>query len=786
MSSHDDVSARALRDVSSRVDAALSARRRQPSSGGSVASQLSVGSYVAVRPVPTHVAAGRLATSRGTLASSRLQGRRAPPMTAAAGLIGGGLGGGSQTPVALRAAVSTAGKSPATMYSRATEVAVVGDWSRTCCCLLGDRFCIMTNVDGKNSCGNTHKGEKFHPAGALVETYFVPAKPVKNKKVAFCSPSIEVGRITPSMRNEFTIRTPSKQWETLILSAEEAWQAMQAALSDDNDSHSIDSGASGDISYLLDVTDYSPPEAIEIPDAVFRPDEDDIEDNMSEALLSTREALNTAVGKIQELAASLPQVGNSTAEYIRPVLNSIIEKINQHSDSIVELYADAAELTSVNQEVALASGPDEEQAEVIQDLQDTVAKLVSEVYGLEGSRATKVEVANAVVDSAIVIGDNIAGIAARLATIEITPAHGTAPSARSGLHLNTMLIDDDGADMMTLRDLAFKLTTLENQMKTMQESFESEGGVVFGTHRFASEEALMRLIMKLHPKGDGLAAFSDASSIFCHDKELSSSSDPHKMLSKLGVNSAVDRNYILSFDQRYPPKYAGTAKSLEAGDKLDVLKSIARWRGVSASDGERQKIQTTLRSCKKNVIKYADDQIPVGELREMARDMASASIDFHDKLHAHFEDEITKLTQLDIPDAEALELVTEQFTLVFDSLFECRQAVMSYTGEGGDKVPHMVRCLWITLNTHMKMEAFFKNGLKFDPIISASFIRFLTKQTGSNVAAGVGGKLKALETKMRKEIKETETAALIPGKKALNKLDQMFAKNPTLVKPRDS
>ena len=59
----------------------------------------------------------------------------------------------------------------------------------------------------------------------------------------------------------------------------------------------------------------------------------------------------------------------------------------------------------------------------------------------------------------------------------------------------------------------------------------------------------------------------------------------------------------------------------------------------------------------------------------------------------------------------------------------------------------MVRCLWITLNTHKKMEAFIKNGLKFDLLILASFIRFLTKQTGSNVAAGVGGKLRALEVK---------------------------------------
>ena len=170
----------------------------------------------------------------------------------------------------------------------------------------------------------------------------------------------------------------------------------------------------------------------------------------------------------------------------------------------------------------------------------------------------------------------------------------------------------------------------------------------------------------------------------------------------------------------------------------------------------------------------------------MARDMASASSDFHDKLHAHFEDEITKLTQLDIPENKALELVTEQFSLIFDALFECRQAVLAYTGQAEDKVTHMVRCLWITLNTHMKMEVFIKNGLKFDPIISASFIRFLTKQTGSNVAAGVDGKLKALEIKMRKEIKEAETAALIPGKKVLNKFDNLFQKNPTLIKPRES
>ena len=94
----------------------------------------------------------------------------------------------------------------------------------------------------------------------------------------------------------------------------------------------------------------------------------------------------------------------------------------------------------------------------------------------------------------------------------------------------------------------------------------------------------------------------------------------------------------------------------------------------------------------------------------------------------------------------------------------------------------MVRCLWITLNTHMCMEAFIKHGLKFSPIIPALFICFLVKQMGSNVAAGTGGKLKALEAKLIEHIKEVEIAGVLPGKKALNKPDVLFAKNPYLNK----
>ena len=108
--------------------------------------------------------------------------------------------------------------------------------------------------------------------------------------------------------------------------------------------------------------------------------------------------------------------------------------------------------------------------------------------------------------------------------------------------------------MMGIGDLLFKCTTLENEIEVMCVEIRAQGGIVFGTHRFASEDAPMSLIMKLNLMESGLAAFSDASSSFCHDKELGMLTDRQKMLSRLGVTSGVDRNYMLSFGQRYPQK----------------------------------------------------------------------------------------------------------------------------------------------------------------------------------------------------------------------------------------
>ena len=128
----------------------------------------------------------------------------------------------------------------------------------------------------------------------------------------------------------------------------------------------------------------------------------------------------------------------------------------------------------------------------------------------------------------------------------------------------------------------------------MQASIRAQGGVVFGIHQFPSEEALTSLVMKTHPKGTGLAAFCDASSLFCHDNEIGHASDPHNMLSRMVVTSEIDRNYRLSFKQGYPPGYLVSARSIESGDKLFILALVAKWRVVSNTYGKRQHIVKNL------------------------------------------------------------------------------------------------------------------------------------------------------------------------------------------------
>ena len=67
----------------------------------------------------------------------------------------------------------------------------------------------------------------------------------------------------------------------------------------------------------------------------------------------------------------------------------------------------------------------------------------------------------------------------------------------------------------------------------------------------------------------------------------------------------------------------------------------------------------------------------------------------------------------------------------------------------GAKVEYMVRCIWLTLQVHLSMDKFVRDGLKYNSAILAVFVRFLTKQTGSNVGLGFSGLISKLEERVK-------------------------------------
>ena len=67
--------------------------------------------------------------------------------------------------------------------------------------------------------------------------YHVPAKPVKNKKMTVFLSCITETHIAANLLTKFRLKKSSKQWETLILSAEETWEAVHAAQRKGNESH---------------------------------------------------------------------------------------------------------------------------------------------------------------------------------------------------------------------------------------------------------------------------------------------------------------------------------------------------------------------------------------------------------------------------------------------------------------------------------------------------------------------------------------------------------------------
>ncbi len=204
-----------------------------------------------------------------------------------------------------------------------------------------------------------------------------------------------------------------------------------------------------------------------------------------------------------------------------------------------------------------------------------------------------------------------------------------------------------------------------------------------------------------------------------------------------------------------------------------VIRAFAtadKWLGSGGMDGRRVEIKHSAETARDCVCTGVKDRLSAGgKLAQLATHMLEHTQSWIQTVHKHLDSELTKLTQMGIPAEESLILLLEEIILVLDCFYTIWRKRMDFMVKGA-WVEYMIWCIWLAMQVHMAKDKFIKDGMRYNPAISAAFVRFLTKQMGSNVGAGVGSQLSKLEDWVKlagdtgkEAIKEAKEATKCPS-----------------------
>jgi hypothetical protein len=222
-----------------------------------------------------------------------------------------------------------------------------------------------------------------------------------------------------------------------------------------------------------------------------------------------------------------------------------------------------------------------------------------------------------------------------------------------------------------------------------------------------------------------------------------------KAMEESGTLLVTNRKVVASYNLQYLFWHA-EGKQVVTGKVLAAFVSAKKWSGTGGMDGCRVEIELSADTAADAVCTMIVDRLPAGsQLAQLAQMMLEHTQRWLLMVHKHLDAELTKLTQMNILEEEALILLSEEVIIMFDRFYAIRRKRMDFVVKG-NRVEYMVRCIWILLQVHMAMDDFIKDGLKYNLAISAAFIRFLTKHMGGNVSAGVGSQIQVLKDEIKK------------------------------------
>jgi hypothetical protein len=232
-----------------------------------------------------------------------------------------------------------------------------------------------------------------------------------------------------------------------------------------------------------------------------------------------------------------------------------------------------------------------------------------------------------------------------------------------------------------------------------------------------------------------------------------------------------------------------------AGKTLQAFATTEKLQGSGGTDGRRVEMELSLNTAAAGVRTAVEDKLPEGSLLDqLALKLLDHTLSWFSTVVKHLDAEFTRLTQVHISEEETLILLSEKVIIMFDCFHAIRRKRMNFM-VNGSHVEYMVRCIWISMQVHMTMEEFTANGMKYNPSLLAACMRFLTKVTGGNAAAGVAGSVAWIDSKLNnlentlKEVRKEAAAATVRATTANNvakdvkgKLTKLYQANTLLKK----
>jgi hypothetical protein len=177
-----------------------------------------------------------------------------------------------------------------------------------------------------------------------------------------------------------------------------------------------------------------------------------------------------------------------------------------------------------------------------------------------------------------------------------------------------------------------------------------------------------------------------------------------------GFMSITDRKVVASYNLNNSWWFSKGKPSM-AGKVISAFATAEKWQGMGGMIGRREEIENSSNAVRDCVRQAIGDKLPKGsKLALLAICMLEHTQGWFQKVHKQLDSKLTKRSQMGISSEDSLILLLEEVIIMFERFYSIRHKWMDFTVKGS-RVEYVVRCIWLTLQVHVIMDEFVRDGL---------------------------------------------------------------------------